>query len=389
MPITLAQNFYKETVAVAWTTGGGNFYVSTKPTISSGYLVISPNSASLREIVKFTATGTDGTGDYVTITAGNRGLGGTTEQAHAIGEAVYINITAETLQEISDAIDQIVAGGAQNASTTVKGIAKLSTAPASPTEPIAVGDNDPRLTAPAGMILMYGGASAPSGYLSCDGSAVSRTTYASLFSVISTTYGIGDGATTFNVPNLRGRFALGYSSGAPTKTFTFSSRSSNTITVTGADNHAHNELQTGQAVFYNTTGSVITGLTNNTTYYVIRVTATSFQLATSVANANAGTAITLTSDGSGTQTFVSTFTARPMGQTGGEETHALTDAEMPSHLHDIYINSGGAGSNANMSTVTASSQTSAAGVEYIVPAGSDVPANNMPLFTVVNYIIKT
>lgn len=145
MPITLAQNFYKETVAIAWATGAGNFYVSTKPTISSGYLVVSPNSASLREIVKFTATGTDGSGDYVTITAPNRGLGGTTEQAHAIGETVYINFTAENLQEISDAIDAIVAGGALDASTTTKGILKLSTAPASATNPIAVGDNDSRL----------------------------------------------------------------------------------------------------------------------------------------------------------------------------------------------------------------------------------------------------
>lgn len=59
------------------------------------------------------------------------------------------------------------------------------------------------------MIMPYGGASAPAGYLLCDGAAVSRTTYASLFSVVSTTYGVGDGSTTFNLPNMLGRIAFG------------------------------------------------------------------------------------------------------------------------------------------------------------------------------------
>lgn len=60
-----------------------------------------------------------------------------------------------------------------------------------------------------GSILMYGGANAPLGYLICDGSAVSRTTYADLFAILSTTYGSGDGSTTFNLPDLRQRFPLG------------------------------------------------------------------------------------------------------------------------------------------------------------------------------------
>lgn len=65
------------------------------------------------------------------------------------------------------------------------------------------------LLTPAGAIVAYGGASAPSGWLLCDGSAVSRSTYAGLFAVLSTTYGVGDGSTTFNVPNLQQRFPLG------------------------------------------------------------------------------------------------------------------------------------------------------------------------------------
>ena len=65
---------------------------------------------------------------------------------------------------------------------------------------------------PPGAIHAYGGASAPSGYLLCNGAAVSRTTYAALFSAIGTNYGVGDGSTTFNVPNLQGRVPVGYSS---------------------------------------------------------------------------------------------------------------------------------------------------------------------------------
>lgn len=60
-----------------------------------------------------------------------------------------------------------------------------------------------------GSILMYGGSTAPLGYLLCDGSAVSRTTYSDLFAILSTTYGAGDSSTTFNLPDLRQRFPLG------------------------------------------------------------------------------------------------------------------------------------------------------------------------------------
>lgn len=62
---------------------------------------------------------------------------------------------------------------------------------------------------PAGTIQAYAGLTAPMGYLVADGSAVSRTTYAALFAVIGTTYGVGDGSTTFNLPDLRGRTAVG------------------------------------------------------------------------------------------------------------------------------------------------------------------------------------
>ena len=57
--------------------------------------------------------------------------------------------------------------------------------------------------------MPFAGASAPTGFLLCHGQAVSRTTYATLFSAISTTYGTGDGSSTFNLPDLRGRVIAG------------------------------------------------------------------------------------------------------------------------------------------------------------------------------------
>lgn len=62
---------------------------------------------------------------------------------------------------------------------------------------------------PTGGFIPYGGVSAPLGWLLCDGSAVSRTTYADLFAVVSTSFGVGDGSTTFNLPDLRGRVLAG------------------------------------------------------------------------------------------------------------------------------------------------------------------------------------
>lgn len=62
---------------------------------------------------------------------------------------------------------------------------------------------------PTGIMQQFAGATAPIGWLLCDGAAVSRTSYASLFAVVGTTYGAGDGSTTFNVPNMKDRVPVG------------------------------------------------------------------------------------------------------------------------------------------------------------------------------------
>lgn len=69
---------------------------------------------------------------------------------------------------------------------------------------------DPVISMPIGTIQMFASSAAPTNWLTCNGQAVSRTTYSALWTLIGTTYGAGDGTTTFNLPNVQGRFPAGY-----------------------------------------------------------------------------------------------------------------------------------------------------------------------------------
>jgi len=71
----------------------------------------------------------------------------------------------------------------------------------------------PEVDVLVGGLTPWPGASAPSGYLLCNGSAVSRITYSALFAVLGSTYGNGDGSTTFNIPDYRGEFLRGVDAG--------------------------------------------------------------------------------------------------------------------------------------------------------------------------------
>ena len=75
-----------------------------------------------------------------------------------------------------------------------------------------ISDMAPKLV-PAGTIIFTARATAPSGYLKANGATISRTTYADLFAAIGTTYGAGDGSTTFVIPDMRGMFLRGWDDG--------------------------------------------------------------------------------------------------------------------------------------------------------------------------------
>lgn len=225
-----------------------------------------------------------------------------------------------------------------------------------------------------GLILMWAGAAAPTGWLICDGSAISRTTYEDLFAILGTTYGAGDGSTTFNLPDFRSSMPLG--KGQKTRTMVFDAAAAvdpatDQITVTSND-----WLHTGQPVALTGAG-LPTGL-SATTYYVIRVSATVIKLATSVDNANQGTAVDITLDGTGNATLTQVLTDRALGAVGGTETQTT----VPRHHHttNAELETSGSGSGG-----TSGGETPVATID---PTGENSP-NNMPPYVVVNYIIKT
>lgn len=82
----------------------------------------------------------------------------------------------------------------------------------------------------AGLIIPFAGSTIPTGFLLCDGTAISRTTFATLFGVIGVTWGVGDGSTTFNIPDCRGRTPFGKATSG-----TFLTMGSNG----GSETHSH------------------------------------------------------------------------------------------------------------------------------------------------------
>ena len=135
---------------------------------------------------------------------------------------------------------------------------------------------------PSGSIIAFGGAAAPdAGWLLCDGSNVSRSTYARLFAAISTAYGTGDGSSTFGLPDLRDRVLLGKGSNNSTLGTETGSAAASSV-ITNATN------TTGTA----TTGSTTAGRTNTTGTF-----------ATSAKDSATGSAITANSNAAHTHTI--------------------------------------------------------------------------------------
>jgi microcystin-dependent protein len=116
---------------------------------------------------------------------------------------------------------------------------------------------------PVGVVNPFAGATAPSGWLLCFGQAVSRTQYPVLFTTISTTYGSGDGSTTFNVPDMRGRVAAGKDDMGGTAASRLTSTvltASNTLGATGGtQTHTLTSAQSGVPVHGHSASSVANG----------------------------------------------------------------------------------------------------------------------------------
>jgi microcystin-dependent protein len=164
-------------------------------------LILDPETPS-EEVVTVTA----GTGTTLTV---SRGQDGTTALAHTTGAVVRHGVSARDYDEPNAHIQATTnvhgATGAVMGTTNTQVVTNKDMTDPSNTFPVAN-------TLPAGMIAPYAGAAAPTGWLLADGSAVSRTTYAALYAALggaSSPYGQGNGTTTFNLPNLKGRIPVG------------------------------------------------------------------------------------------------------------------------------------------------------------------------------------
>ena len=125
-----------------------------------------------------------------------------------------------------------------------------------------------------GSVQLFAGSSAPNGWLICNGQAISRITYAALFAVIGTTYGAGNGSTTFNIPNLvnktvRGSNSLGKTGGADTVTLSTANIPAHTHgagSYSAVSNGAHTHSLTGHAPYGTGLNTVGAGHTSGGKY---------------------------------------------------------------------------------------------------------------------------
>lgn len=356
----LHKNFAYSTVATApvTPTAGTSLIVAagqgalfpTPPFNATVWPVSAQPTTSTAEIVRVTAISTD----TLTIT---RAQEGTAARTIVAGDQISANITKKTFDDIEAYLN------------------------------------------PTGTINPYAGRTAPTNWLSCDGSAVSRTTYVDLFGVIVPTVG----------------------------TFTITIAAPAVVTL------ASHGFVTGDQVFFTTTGALPTGLAINTIYYVVRIDANTFNLSTTLANAIAGTKITTTGSQSGTHTaracpfglgdgsttfnvpdlrgrvpagadqmFGAAAASRltgpsttantvygTLGASGGSQVHTIITAELAAHTHNIQTNFYGVPTaGATVNTWNGNQPSSAFNVGS-TSTGSDTAHNNVQPTLVLNYIIKT
>ena len=196
-------------------TATGNRTVSTSATITTGTIT----TGVIPTLTSSTATLGTTTSTAATITSGT-----VTNLASTTGTIATLNSTTGTIANLSTTLagDFTISSGTGTLGTT--GVT-AGTYGASTVIPQIVVDAKGRVTTVStsavsgtevGSIIAWTTGTAPSGYLHCDGAAINRTTYATLFGVLSTTYGTGNGSTTFNIPDYRGRFLRGFASGQAT-----------------------------------------------------------------------------------------------------------------------------------------------------------------------------
>lgn len=217
-----------------------------------------------------------------------------------------------------------------------------------------------------GLIVETGRSTAPNAqWLLCDGSAVSRATYAALFAAIGTTYGAGNGVTTFNIPDRRGRFGLGKAAAG-------------TGSVLGATGGALDHTHTGPShthqytdIVQHTHGVNITDGGHN-----------------HLQNAHSHG---VTDGGHVHPNSVTEWDGGVTATPGGEAGNFRTTASTPNAVTGITINNATATNIANTTGITATTSDPGGSVATgtTQASGTGATGSNNPAFVVVNYLIKT
>jgi len=265
---------------------------------------------------------------------------------------------------------------------------------------------------PSGVILPYGGATAPTGWLLCDGSTKSRTDYADLFAAIGTAHGSGDGSTTFHLPDLRGRFLRGVSGDSandPDKTTrTAANTGGNTGNAVGSV-QINATKKNGLTATANS--SIVTGTTNlahthGSSTVTGGTTDVSHSHSSSSVSGSVGSDGTHTHRSDGLVGYLSytfnTWTASGVAGGGtygfGYGQHAVSDSNSQ-HGHGFSLNAAGQSLGAtdkslangsaggqSLGTTNISIASGSAAAQAITVGNGD--AETRPLNANVNYIIK-
>jgi microcystin-dependent protein len=321
---------------------------------SSGNIIATlPDVTALSGKERFTLKKIDATVNTVTLKGnGSQNIDGSNtvvlaRQYNTITVVANVDLTSWDVETSTDA-------------DTLDG-AHASTTSTAATIPIADAsgyiDDDWLLSVvPAGIIFPYGGSSAPSGFLQCDGSAISCTTYSRLFTAISTTFGTGDGSTTFNIPDLRGRAPIGAGQLTPP--------------IWKANTAYADGYYVKATASYNYVYECTTAGTSHA--------ATEPTWPTSVGNT--------VSDGTVTWTCRAKWSSFTAGQIVGEQTHTLTVAELAAHTHGLDGMSTEAGGSNFVVLLSALANYTG---DTPMSAGSSAAHDNMtPALTVGMWIIK-
>jgi microcystin-dependent protein len=252
------------------------------------------------------------------------------------------------------------------------------------------------LLIPPGGIIQFGGISAPTGWLLCFGQAVSRTTYAALYAGLGgaqSPHGQGDGSTTFNVPDYRGRVPAGFdlmggvsANRLPaTRSIAVASISQSSTTVTVTTSGAHS-LDPGSVITIAGAGN--TAFNGTWTVSSVLRSGTEVNRASQVFYFTRAVSVSIAAVAGGTITtpLTGAVDGSVLGATGGSASHVLTTGEMPAHNHGFTYSrnspSGGSGDTADFNHGPGASYFSST-------TGGNGPHNIVQPTIITNYIIKT